>query len=379
MRKPSHQIESANPLTLIIAIVALLVPTFLSAGESSEEVDEYRPIGEPTKLTLITAGTDLDAVFADIQQQTGNKLVDFRERFNQDISQSLWNFSLSDREFWPVLDKFLDAANLGLYAASGEEALAVVNRTPGSAQRFGRACYAGPFRIEAATITARRALRSLGESSAQLEMEIAWEPRLNPISLSLATDTLSILGDDQTPLDVVQRRPMLGAEVMPGTHSAEMVVPLQLPPRQIRAIDTMKGQIIALVPAGKTEFRFTDLTDAEDVKQIWGGVKVELVDVKRNQSLWEVRMRLEVLGNVQALDKQRSWAFQNLTFLENPEGEVIDHAGFETTNQSEGSLSLAYFFDLPVENLKGYTWVYRTPADITEVPVDFELSDIPLP
>ncbi|TWU29717.1 hypothetical protein [Bythopirellula polymerisocia] len=372
-----------TPWFTFLVLVGIAYPRdFVAAQRTSEvetKVNEYRPITEPTKLTLITAGTDLDAVLADIQAQTGNKLVDFRERFGQDVSQSLWNFSISDRDFWPVLDKFLDAADLGLYAASGEDALAVVNRTPDSLLRFGRACYSGPFRIEATNITARKGLRNPRESSAQLELEVAWEPRLNPISFSLAKDTLEITADDQTMLTVEKGVPVIGAEVLYGTHTAEMVVPLQLPPRQIRSLMYLKGQLIALVPAGKTEFRFTDLPVAADVEQIWGGVKVVLVDVIRKQSLWELRMRLEVVGKVQALQKYRGWAFQNRTYLENPEGEVVDHAGFETIGQSEGFLSLAYFFDLPVESLQGYTWVYHTPADITELPVEIELKDLPLP
>ena len=348
----------------------------LSAVETPDEVEA---ILEPTRLSLITAGTDLTGVFADIEQQTGNKLVDFRERFNQEASPNPWNFSLSNREFWPLLDKFLDAADLDLYTSSGEESLAVVNRMRGSAPRFGRACYAGPFRIEALSITARRGLRIPGESSAQLDLEIAWEPRLSPISFSLATDAIQVVGDDQTPLVVDQRPPVLGAEVSTGSHAVDLVVPLGLPPRQVRYIGSIQGNLTALVPAKKAEFRFTDLVAAQNVQQAQEDLKVVLVAARKNQALWEIHMRLEFDGDVPALELQRGWAFQNLTFLENAEGEVIDHAGFETTIQTEQTLGLAYFFDLPVENLDGYTWVYRTPAAIIEVPVEFELKDIPLP
>ncbi len=368
------RIHCQNPVFASLILVGMLFDNL--AAETSGEAEN---VVEPTKLSLITAGNDLESVFAEIEKQTGNKLVDFRARFNQEISPHPWNFSLSDREFWPVLDKFLDAANLGLYNSSGEESLAVVNRTSGSAPRFGRACYSGPFRIEAVNIMARRSLRSPADTSAQLDLEIAWEPRLSPLSLALATNTIEILGDDQSPLEVDRHPPVPGAEVLAGSHAAEMVVPLQMPPRQVGSIRSIKGRLTALVPSKKAEFRFSDLAAAQSVEQTTGGVKVVLVAVRRNQALWEVRMRLEVDDKVPALKLQRGWAFQNLTFLENEAGEIIDHAGFETTNQTDRALGLAYFFDLPAENLKGYTWVYRTPAAISEVPVEFELRDISLP
>ena len=51
--------------------------------------------------------------------------------------------------------------------------------------------------------------------------------------------------------------------------------------------------------------------------------------------------------------------------------------------QSKTEVGLAYFFDLPNvesgENLSEYTWVYRTPAAIVRMPVEYELKDIPLP
>jgi len=46
--------------------------------------------------------------------------------------------------------------------------------------------------------------------------------------------------------------------------------------------------------------------------------------------------------------------------------------------QSDREVGLAYFFELP-DDIANYTWVYRTPAAIVRVPVEYELTDIPLP
>ena len=62
------------------------------------------------------------------------------------------------------------------------------------------------------------------------------------------------------------------------------------------------------------------------------------------------------------------------------DGDRVEHAGFETTMQSERQTGFAYFFELPEgADIGGYAWVYRTPAGIVQLPVEYELEDIPLP
>ena len=48
--------------------------------------------------------------------------------------------------------------------------------------------------------------------------------------------------------------------------------------------------------------------------------------------------------------------------------------------QNERETGFAYFFELPEgADIADYTWVYRTPAAIVELPVEYELEEIPLP
>jgi hypothetical protein len=60
------------------------------------------------------------------------------------------------------------------------------------------------------------------------------------------------------------------------------------------------------------------------------------------------------------------------------DGQPIDPAGMETTRQTETEVGIVYLFDLEA-GVEGLSWVYETPAAIVELPVEFELTDIPLP
>src|SRR5262245_8652735 len=131
-------------LTACLGLV-FLVGTACGDDPTAEE------LLKPTKLTLINAGNDLPAVLKEIEKQTGNKLVDEATRGGQ---LSEWNFSLSDREFWPLLDKFLDAAELDLHSQSSE-GLAVTLRQNNRTARHGQAVYVGPFRLEVTRVSSR--------------------------------------------------------------------------------------------------------------------------------------------------------------------------------------------------------------------------------
>lgn len=333
----------------------------------------------PSRLTLHTEEMQLVEVLEQIAQQTGNRLVDHRGQFGQDSRPRTITVDIDDLEFWPAIDRVLDSAQLNLYPFSGEEALAIVNREEGLGPRVLRASYAGPFRVEATSVEVQRDLRFPAQHGARVELEIAWEPRLRPIAISQPTDTIEVTADDGSNLALANEQAALDVEVQSGSHATRLTIPLEAPPRSVSNLATFRGVLSALVPGRVVEFRFEQLNRRESAEQQQGGVKVTLQNIRKNQDLWEVHMRLRVESEEAGLQSHRGWAFQNLTYLLNKNDEVIDHAGLETTMQSEREIGLAYFFELPDDKIEDYTWVYRTPAAIVRVPVAYELKQIPLP
>jgi hypothetical protein len=359
---------------LTLAVSPLLFVSHIHAAETAPE-----EILKPTRLTLITAGSDLGPVFADIEKQTGNKLVDETHRFGPGEGPRSWNFSLSDREFWPLVDKFLDAAELEPLTNSSSEGLPIGPRESGMTPRFGRAIYSGPFRLEVNQVTSHLSTRHIGDHRTTVDLEIAWEPRLRPLVFTQAVSGLQMIADEKTPITIAEGPRELSVEAARDNHTVTMHIPLQLPAQQLEVISSLKGRIKTLVATRLAEFRFTDLAKADNVEQTDGGVKIVLTAVRQNQGLCELHMRVEFDEKLPAYVAQGSWNFQNSTHLENAAGEKVEHAGFEMTVQSGRTLGLAYYFDVPEEKLADYTWVYQTPAAIVEVPIEFEIRNIPLP
>ncbi|NOY41452.1 MAG: hypothetical protein GXP26_06405 [Planctomycetes bacterium] len=332
-----------------------------------------------SKLTLSAVDTDLKVLLDKVYEQTGNRLVDYRDQFGQDTQPRIVSVDIAEEEFWPAIDKILDQARLSLYPFSGEESLAVIEREQGAAPRVGKASYAGPFRVEATSVIAQRGLRTPVQQGTRIELEIAWEPRLRPIAISQAVEQIKITADNGIEIPLANSQAVLEVEVQPGNHATELTIPMALPPRSVLKLASIKGQFSALVPGRVAEFRFTELHKTKDAKQQRGGVTVTVDRVRKSQELWEIHMRLRVDSEEAGLESHRGWVFQNLTYLLNKNNEIIDHAGFETTMQSENEVGLAYLFELPDDDIANYTWVYRTPAAITRVLFDYELTDIPLP
>ncbi len=344
------------------------------------ETEQSSRVLAASRITLSAEAMEVGELFELIQTQTGNLLTDHREQFGQDATPRLVTIELNDEPFWPAIDKILDAAKMTVYPFSGEETLAVIDREQGALPRAEGASYAGPFRIQAVNVVARRNLRSPEQQGTRVELEIAWEPRLRPIALSQPIESLEIIADDGSPIAVANTQAVLNVEVQPGSHATELTIPLVLPPRSVKNLASFQGKMSALVPGRLAEFKFHDLEKKKKSEtQSRGGVEVILNSIRKNQELWEIHMRLKVNSTETGLESHRGWVFSNLTYLLNKQGEIIDHAGFETTMQSETEVGLAYFFDLPDDDLSEYTWVYRTPAAIVRMPVEYELKDILLP
>lgn len=335
---------------------------------------------EATSLTLDVTDAPLKDVLAEIAKQTGNSMADYREQFGQETAEKKVTYKGEKQPFWAAVDKILDDVQMSPSNFSGEEKLALIDRDAGVLRRSGRAIYAGPFRIEATGSSSQRGIRVPEQSGLSVDLEISWEPRLKPIALSLLAADLKVVCDDGREAPVVGGEEVFNVEVTPGSHAVDVVASIQLPARTAKNLATMEGRMTALVPGRFAELKFENLTSLKDSTQRAGEVSVTVERVAQNQALWEVHVRLAVASEEDSLDVHGGWVFQNQAYLVDKQGEKLENAGFETTMQTEDEIGLAYFYELPEgEEIDGYSWIYRTPAGIVAVPVEFKLEEVPLP
>ena len=333
-----------------------------------------------TKITLSAKQMPLAETFAEIEKQTGNNLVDNRQGDAPDAAAMSGNVTieLRDEPFWPAVDQILDQLGLSVYNYGGMDALSLVSRPEYEGKRYGRATYSGPLRFEVIEIQSQRSLRQPDRKSLKVQLEVAWEPRLRPIALSQPVDDVTATTDTSEALSVSQPDAVMDVEVPDGTQAAEIILPFELPAREATKLSSLKGRLRALVPGRQVKFEFGDLASAAGKTQRRGGVQVTLDDVRKNNAIWEVHMRMALDEANNALESHRGWVFQNKSYMMGADGEPIENVGLETTRQSRNDVGVAYLFDLPA-GIDGLKWVYETPAAIVELPVEYEIKDIVLP
>jgi len=331
---------------------------------------------QSSAITLLADQAPLSDVLIAIEQQTGNRLVDKRE--NNVAAKSHITVKFENEPFWPAVDRILDQAQLDTYSYGDDEALSLVSRSAEAIPRYGRASYSGPFRIELLEIQAQRNLRQPQLSLLKVQMEVAWEPRLRPIAISQPASEAVITTDDGRNLGISHPQAVLEVEVPAGTQAAEMILPFMPPPREAKRITSLRGKMQALVPGRQVQFRFGDLANAAGKSQRRGGVQVSVDDVRKNNDVWEIHMRLALEEDNHALQSHRGWVFQNTAYLVTNNGDRIESAGLETTRQTRNEVGIAYLYDLS-NGIEGLTWVYETPAAIVKLPVEYELKEIELP
>jgi hypothetical protein len=332
---------------------------------------------EPSTVTL-QGKVPLSKVFDEIQKQTGNKIVDLRKEAEEKPADPEINVDFQKVPFWQALDRVLDEAKMTVYAYGEEKAIRVAPLMKPQTLRSQRACYRGPFRFEPISIVTQRDLRRPENDSLNLNVEVAWEPRLAPITLQQKMGDLKAADENGRPVAIERPEAEQEMPIEAERLAKEFTVPLKLPPRDVKQIARLQGKLSALVPGKLETFRFTDLEKAKNVEKRIAGVTVVLEGVRKSKKLWEVHttVRFDEAGD--SLASHRTWASANPAVLEDKNGKQVAHGSSETTKQTANELGVMYLFYVE-EPIGNYAFVYKTPGMIFSAPVEYELQGIELP
>lgn len=335
-----------------------------------------------TKPALVTLAGEMLAseALAAISKQTGNKLVDYRERFGQEGTDPKIKVAIDKLPFWQALDTVLDAASLTIYNFDEEKgALAYTSRGADAGPRLGRGSYAGIFRLQPKQIQATRDLSGSGMHALKLTVDAVWEPRVRPIVLEVALAEAVAKDESDNTIGIDSSEGTLEVPVETSNTAVEIEFPLSAPARTVNKLASFKGKLMAVL-LGKVEaFEFADVEKAKSVEQERGGVTVTVENCRKNGDVYDVSMRVRFDRAANALESHRGWIYDNESYLLDAKGNRIESAGLEATLLDVNAVGLSYKFDLDNASPAGCKFVYKTPAAIIRIPMEFELQDIELP
>ncbi|MGO9110120.1 MAG: hypothetical protein ACLP9L_12880 [Thermoguttaceae bacterium] len=316
-------------------------------------------------------------VLAEIQKQTGNTIADLPRAAGAAIADPEIVVNFDKTPFWTALDSALDQAQLSIYPYGQPHALKIVPRGPNDLPRTGRAAIQGPMRIEPVTVLAKRELRSSSPPALQVSLEVAWEPRLQPIAIKQRMAGLKIL--DSSGGSVATDDPQAEKEASPGSGSSavEMDIALAVPAQPLKEISSLTGSVQAMLLGKVEEFRFVDLLKGKQEKRIVAAT-VTLDEVRKNGDSWEIFVRLRFDSAGDALESHRNWVVQNEAHLEDADGKPIQPDSMETTLRTKNEVGVGYVFAMP-DLPKNLAFVYKTPGMVVTKDFRYELKGIKMP
>jgi hypothetical protein len=334
---------------------------------------------EATTVTL-TGRLRVSKVLAEIQKQTGNTIADLPRQAGAAIPDPEIDVKFDKTPFWTALDAVLDQAQLSIYAYANSQphALQIVPRGPNELPRTGRAAIQGPMRIEPVRVLAKRELRSSAPPALQVSLEVAWEPRLQPIVVKQRIADLKIV--DSSGAGVATDDPQAEKEAFPGAggSAVEMDISLAVPPQPLKEIASLTGSVRAMMLGKPETFRFDDLLKAKQEKRI-AAATVVLEEVRKNGNVWEVFVRLRYDDAGEAFESYQSWPLQNEVYLEDKDGKRIKPDTMETTGrEGKNDIGFGYVFDLS-DSPKDLHLIYSTPGMIVTKDYPYKVQGLKMP
>jgi hypothetical protein len=365
-------VEALNLLPPITPRTPAEVKERLGRVRKTLETTIAESIAQPSLVTLAGEMSLTEALQA-MEQQTGNRVTGYERRSGK------VKVAFDKTPYWQALDEVLDQANLNINEFGGEASSLVLTARPeGQASRTETGVYSGVFRLEALRLESRRDLRNPTVNGMRLSLGVTWEPRVAPIGLRQQLSEITVVDDRGEALSVAGNQGALNASAELGMSAIEFGIPLPLVSREAKRIALLKGRFTALIPGRVESFEFADLGTARDVEQARAGVVVTFERLRQNVDLYELRMALRFDDAANALESHRGWVYQNEAYLTDKDGKKLENVGFQATRQETNEVGVAYLFDLP-DGPEGCKFVYKTPALVLQLPVEYELKDIELP
>ena len=328
-----------------------------------------------SRVTIQAKAIRLSEALGLIQKQTGNGITDLREQLGGETTNPAFDLDIHDVPFHEALDRVARLAEVSVNAFTGDGTLGITAGTPSKDPLIQ---YVGPFRVAFKQLTEVRDLQA-GTSAASAQLEVAWEPRLRPMLLTLKSDGLAVKDDKDR--EVKPQAMMESNEVVlrPENPAVEMNLNLEAPDRSAVKLSSFRIKADVTLPAGIKTFRFPSLAQ-ENVTQKQGDVSATLQNVEIDEQVWKVNVELVYPGNGPAFESYRQGLFNNRIWLQKADGSRFEHnGGFSNTSSDGGKLGFEYLFVDAPGKLADYQLVYETPSKVVTIPLEFEFKNVPLP
>ncbi|MGA7498303.1 MAG: hypothetical protein WBX00_16365, partial [Isosphaeraceae bacterium] len=180
-----------------------------------------------SRVTIQAKAIRLSEALGLIQKQTGNGITDLREQLGGETTNPAFDLDIHDVPFHEALDRVARLAEVSVNAFTGDGTIGI---TAGMPSKDPLIQYVGPFRVAFKQLTEVRDLQA-GTSAAGAQLEVAWEPRLRPMLLTLKSDGLAVKDDQNRAVKPQAMMESNEVVLRPENPAVEMNLNLEAPDR----------------------------------------------------------------------------------------------------------------------------------------------------
>lgn len=340
-------------------------------------------------VTLIGKMTVGEALAA-LKKQTGNDVA-LTETTPDIFSKREIDLKIENVTFWEAFNSIAQQGEIAIspYAASAgqlrlaptpsamQQAVAPSPNKPKVRSALPPHCVSGIFAISITQINAFRNLVNPKLNFCNISTVVRWEPRITPISFQLPAASIKAVDEQNKPIKLTNSEAVFYGTVQSEIAEIEFFIPVELVNRSTKKIKTLTGTGEAMI-AGRVEtFRFKKLGRLNHGhQQTRAGATVTYQGIEKNDELFGLAIKLGFDAQHNALESYHSWVYDNKILLEDEKGEQIFPIAYDGIGQTKNEITVRYYFET---NPSAMTLVYQTPASIVKVPIEIELTDIPLP
>ena len=337
-----------------------------------------------------------------LSQESGNAIV-IDDLPNELLSQPI---EFPERStFWDIMESTSRQHELTWAFAGSPARLRLFPLTAAAKNESPRdvlaATQSKAFRIALKSIRERAVVGQDSGPLLRLELDVMSEPRLRPLFLKCSAAEVAVRGVRKTMPDDQRWQPYspeAKLELTFGQGHRQLSVPLDFrrPEGDWSAI-SVTGKLQIETAAGEEPLEFPPGAEARGVSRRRGGVTVKILRWEVDREAKDNRLEVTALVNYDtggpAFESHRSWMLFNVAGLvragtmptdKTPRGaarldvNLLKPTDSESDVQPDGSIAVTYRFEKLPLPASEYRFRYVAPTLILDVPLDFELRDVPL-
>jgi len=344
------------------------------------------PKGELSKASVTLEGKlKLKQALAEVQKQTGNTIVDLRERQGQEAPDPELSLAIAERPFWPALDEIAKRARVSVLPHIDPRSKRAVVGIGGPDLATGKApelpiAYSGPFRAVVRRVSAIRDLELPARSKLTVTLDLMCEPRFEPLLLRMSRDSAKATGAGGQ-LTIVEQA-SAGTVKLLGESPVELTLNLPLPPRSATELPELQLSFLALVHPDRLTFDFARLATGEEQTQQGVALSLNRIEVDARQAHTRLLVKIDYPPNNLNLESHQTWAADGheviLQHRTDPQQKHVA-GGPQISVEDGGAIRIGYVFRAAPADLSQWTLHYRLPSTPLQTPVQLRFQKLPLP